>query len=113
MLAHERRRIVHFAVTRHPTAEWTVQQLREAFPLGYRTSLPAGGSRPDLRTNFVQQVKAIGIKQMLSAPRSLWQRVYIERLIGSLRRECLDHVIVFGERSVQRALKEYASYYHD
>ena len=61
----------------------------------------------------MQQVKVMGIKEVLSAPRSPWQRAYIERLIGSIRRECLDHVIVFGERSVQRALKAYASYYHD
>ena len=53
-----------------------------------------------------------GIKQVLSAPRSPWQRAYVERLIGSIRRECLDHIIVFGERSLRRALASYVSYYH-
>ena len=61
---------------------------------------------------FVEQVKAMGIRQVLSAPRSPWQRAYIERLIGSIRRECLDHLIVFNERSLVRHLKAYADYYH-
>jgi transposase InsO family protein len=61
---------------------------------------------------FVEQVKAMGIKQVLSAPGSPWQRAYVERLIGSVRRECLDHMIVFGERSLRRALASYVSYYH-
>lgn len=61
----------------------------------------------------MQQVKVMGIKQVLSAPRSPWQRAYVKRLIGSIRRECLDHVSVFGERSLQRALKAYTSYNHD
>ena len=62
--------------------------------------------------DFVDQVKALGIKQVLSAPRSPWQRAYVERLIGSIRRECLDHVIVFGERSLHRTLTAYCAYYH-
>jgi transposase InsO family protein len=57
-------------------------------------------------------VKALGIKQVLSAPRSPWQRAYVERLIGSIRRKCLDHVIVFGERSLHRTLTAYCAYYH-
>lgn len=61
---------------------------------------------------FVEQVKALGIKQLLSAPRSLWQRAYVERLIGSLRREWLDHMIVFGDRALHPTLTAYASYYH-
>jgi putative transposase len=62
---------------------------------------------------FVDQVKAMGIKQVLSAPRSPWQRAYIERMIGSIRRECLDHVIVFGEGSLHRTLTAYLGYYHE
>ena len=61
---------------------------------------------------FADQVKALGIKQVLSAPRSPWQRAYVERLIGSRRRECLDHVIVFGERSLHQYLSDYADYYN-
>jgi hypothetical protein len=62
---------------------------------------------------FVEQVKAMGIKQVLSAPRSPWQRAYVERLIGSIRRECLDHFVVFGERSLRRTLTAYCAYYRN
>jgi putative transposase len=62
---------------------------------------------------FTEQVKAIGIKQVLSAPRSPWQRAYVERLIGSIRRECLDYVVVFSERSLRRTLSAYCGYYHN
>ena len=99
VLAHERRRIVHFAVTAHPTAEWTAHQLREAFPWD---------SAPRIFGHeFVNQVKAMGIQQVLSTPRSPWQRAYIERVIGSIRRECLDHLIIFNERSLKRYLQAY------
>jgi transposase InsO family protein len=87
VLAHQRRRIVHFATAAHPTAEWTAHQLREAFP---RESAPRYLLRDRDRIfghEFVNQVKAMGIKQLLSAPASPWQRAYIERLIGSIRRE--------------------------
>ena len=60
----------------------------------------------------MNQVKAIGIKQVLSAPRSPWQRAYVERVIGTIRRECLDHVIVYNERSLCRHLKIFTEYYH-
>ena len=63
--------------------------------------------------DFVEQVKAMGIKQVLSAPRSPWQRAYVERAIGSIRRECLDHVVVFNERSLRRILSSYCAYYSD
>ena len=112
VLAHERRRIVHFAVTAHPTAEWTVQQLREAFPWDSAPRYLLRDRDRIFGQDFVDQVKAMGIKQVLSAPRSPWQRAYVERLIGSIRRECLDHIIVFGQRSLHRALASYASYYH-
>jgi transposase InsO family protein len=112
VLAHERRRIVHFAVTAHPTAEWTVQQLREAFPWDSAPRYLLRDRDRIFGQDFVDQVKAMGIKQVLSAPRSPWQRAYVERLIGSIRRECLDHIIIFGERSLHRALASYLSYYH-
>jgi putative transposase len=112
VLAHERRRIVHFAVTAHPTAEWTAHQLREAFPW---ESAPRYLLRDRDRIfghEFVEQVKAMGIEEVLSAPRSPRQRAYIERVIGSIRRECLDHLIVFNERSLVGHLQAYADYYH-
>jgi transposase InsO family protein len=62
---------------------------------------------------FVEQVNAMGIRQVLSAPRCPWQRAYVERISGSIRRECLDHVIVFGERSLRRTLTSYCDYYHN
>jgi putative transposase len=112
VLAHDRRRILHFGVTAHPTAEWTAQQLREAFPWDSAPRYLLRDRDRIFGKDFVDQVKAQGIKQVLSAPRSPWQRAYVERLIGSIRRECLDHVIVFEERSLHRILSIYADYYH-
>ncbi len=112
VLAHERRRIVHFAVTAHPTAEWTAHQLREAFPWETAPRYLLRDRDRIFGYDFVNQVKAMGIQQVLSAPRSPWQRAYIERLIGSIRRECLDHFIVFNERTLKRHLSAYAAYYH-
>ena len=103
---------MHFGVTKHPTAEWTAQQLREAFPWDKAPRYLLRDRDRIFGCDFVEQVKAMGIKQVLSAPRSPWQRAYVERLIGSIRRECLDHMIVFSERSLHRTLTEYASYYH-
>ena len=112
VLAHDRRRILHFAVTAHPTAEWTVQQLREAFPWETAPRYLLRDRDRIFGVDFVTQVKAMGIKQVLSAPRSPWQRAYVERVIGTIRRECLDHVIVFSEASLARHLRRFADYYH-
>jgi transposase InsO family protein len=112
VLAHERRRIVHFAVTAHPTAEWTAHQIREAFPWETAPRYLLRDRDRIFGYEFVNQVKAMGIQQVLSGPRSPWQRAYIERLIGSIRRECLDHFIVFNERTLKRYLSAYAAYYH-
>ena len=92
VLAHDRRRIVHFNVTAHLTVEWTAQQLREAFPF---EQIPRYLLRDRIfGGEFSKDVKAMGIKEVLSAPRSPWHRAYVERFIGTIRRECLDHVIV-------------------
>ena len=112
MLADDRRRILHFGVTAHPTAEWTAQQLREAFPWDSAPRYLLRDRDWIFGKEFVDQVKTQGIKQVLSTPRSPWQRAYVERLIGSIRRECLDHVIVLGERSLHQYLSAYADYYH-
>jgi putative transposase len=112
VLAHERRRIVHFAVTAHPTAEWTAHQLREAFPWETAPRYLLRDRDRIFGHDFANQVKAMGIQQVLSSPRSSWQRAYIERLIGSIRRECLDHFNVFNERTLKRHLSGYAAYYH-
>ena len=113
VLAHDRRRILHFGVTAHPTAEWTAQQLRDAFPWDSAPRYLLRDRDRIYGQGFVEQVKAMGIEQVLSAPRSPWQRAYVERLIGSIRRECLDHVIVFGEHSLRRTLTAYCAYYHN
>lgn len=113
VLDHDRRRILHFGVTAHPSAEWTAQQLREAFPWDKAPRYLVRDRDRIFGKEFVDQVKAMGIKQVLSAPRSPWQRAYVERLIGSIRRECLDYVVVFGERSLHRTLTAYSAYYHD
>jgi putative transposase len=112
VLAHERRRIVHFAVTAHPTAEWTAHQLREAFPWETAPRYLLRDRDRIFGHEFVQQLEAMGIEQVLSTKRSPWQRGHIERVIGSIRRECLDHLIVFNESSLKRYLQAYSAYYH-
>jgi transposase InsO family protein len=112
VLAHDRRRILHFAVTAHPTAEWTAQQLREAFPWDTAPRYLLRDRDRIFGKDVVDQIKSMGIKQVLSAPGSPWQRAYVERVIGTIRRECLDHVIVFGERSLSRHLQSFVDYYH-
>jgi transposase InsO family protein len=112
VLAYDPRRVVHFNVTAHPTAEWAAQQLREAFPFDQVPRYLLRDRDQIFGDTFREQVKDMPIKEVLSAPRSPRQRAYVERLIGSIRRECLDHVIVFGEASLRRILASYLSYYH-
>ncbi len=112
VLAHDRRRILHFNVTAHPTAEWVGQQLREAFPFDQLPRYLLRDRDAIFGNDFREQVQDMGICEVLSAPRSPWQRAYIERVIGSIRRECLDHVIVFHESSLRRTLHSYFEYYH-
>jgi transposase InsO family protein len=112
VLAHERRRVVHFNVTAHPTAEWMAQQLREAFPYDQIPRYLLRDRDPIFGDEFRRQVTDMKIEEVLSAPRAPWQRAYVERLIGSIRRECLDHIIVFNEAGLRRILSAYVSYYH-
>jgi transposase InsO family protein len=91
VLAHDRRRILHFNVTAHPTAEWTGQQLRETFPFDQLLRYLLRDRDAIFGNAFTEQVGDMGIQEELSTPRSLWQRAYVERMIGSIRRECLDH----------------------
>src|SRR5262249_7531880 len=110
ILAHHRRRIVHVAITDHPTAAWTAQQLREAFPWNEAPRYLVR-DRDSAFYASSTTAAAIGIEEILTAPRAPWQNAYVERLIGSIRRECLDHIIVANERGLRRALAAYVEYY--
>src|SRR5262250_2985292 len=112
VLAHDRRRILHFGVTAHPTAEWTSQQLREAFPWDSAPRFLLRDRDRIFGSEFTKQVKELGIEEVLGAPPAPRQRAYIERVIGTIRRECLDHVIVFSEASLSHHLRKFADYYH-
>jgi transposase InsO family protein len=113
VLAHDRRRILHFAVTAHPTAEWTAQQLREAFPWDSGPRFLRRDRDRIFGREFTDQLKDMGIREVLSTPRVPQQRAYIERVIGTIRRECLDHVIVFSEAGLFRHLRNFVDYYHE
>jgi len=90
VLAHDRRRIIHFNVTAHASAEWTAQQLREAFPFEQVPKYLLRDRDRIFGADFSRQVEDLRIEEVLSTPRPPWQRAYIERVIGSIRRECLD-----------------------
>lgn len=99
-------------MTAHPTAIWTARQLVEAFPenVGARYLL---SDRDRIYGEYFRQwVRGLGLKEIVTAPHSPWQNAYVERLIGSIRRECLDHVIVLSERHLRRVLQSYFAYYH-
>ena len=112
VLAHERRRILHFGVTAHPTAEWTAQQLREAFLWDSAPRYLLRDRDRILGCEFTKPVKELGIEEVLGAPRAPWQRAYIEHVIGTIRRECLDHVMVFSEAGLSQHLRKFTDYYH-
>jgi len=99
-------------VTAHPTADWTGQQLHEAFPFAQLPRYLLRDHDAIFGDDFRELVRDMGICEVLSAPRSPWQRAYIERVIDSVRRECLDHMIVFHETSLRRTLTSYFDYYH-
>ena len=112
ILAHERRRIVHVAVTDHPTAAWTVQQLRDAFPWDEAPRYLVH-DRDTAFQAWATTAAAMQIEEVRTAVRSPWQNAHVERLIGSIRRECVDHVIVLGEAHLRRILTKYAAYYNE
>ena len=113
VLSHDRRRILHVNVTKHPTDEWTAQQVVEAFPgdqLEPRFLHRDGDSI--YGDAFENKVDALGIDEVVSAPKSPWQNPFCERVIGSVRRDCTDHIIALGERHLLRALLRYQVYYN-
>ena len=112
VLGYGRRQLLCFEVTRHPTAEWLARQITEAFPW---TSAPAYLVRDNDRAYghvFTSRVRAMGIRDRPISPQSPWQNGYGERLIGTLRRECLDQMVIFGETHLRRILSKYAAYYN-
>jgi putative transposase len=112
VIEHERRRVVHFGITEHPTAEWTAQQMAEAFSERDAKRYLIRDRDSIYGNEFRRRVHSLAMKEVVTAPRSPWQNAFAERLIGSIRRECLDHVVVLNPRHLRRLLKSYFAYYH-
>ena len=113
VLRHERRRVVHFNVTTSPTAPWAAQQIVEAFPFEDIPRFLLRDRDGIYGLFFSDRVEHMGVEEVLIAPQSPWQNPYAERVIGSIRRECLDHVIVLSEDHLRRILAEFCTYYHE
>jgi transposase InsO family protein len=113
VLRHERRRVVHFNVTPYPTARWTAQQIVEAFPYDEAPRFLLRDRDGIYGRDFQRRIDRMSIEEVVIAYRSPWQNPFVERLIGSIRRECLDHMIVFNEAHLLRILTDYFSYYHE
>ena len=112
ILGNKRREVIHFNVTDSPTAVWTSQQIVEAFPWDTAPKYLLRDRDGKFGEDFVRLVESMGIEQVLTSARSPWQSPYVQRIIGSIRRECVDHTIIFNERHLRRVLKEYFTYYH-
>src|SRR5271169_5509756 len=112
ILAHDRRKIVRTAVTEHPTAAWLSRQVTEAFPWDTAPRFLLRDRDTSYSSIFLKRVEAMSITEVITAPRSPWQNAYVERVIGSIRRECLDEVVIFNERHLRRVLSSYVDYYH-
>jgi transposase InsO family protein len=112
ILSHNRRKAVHFNVTPNPTIKRTTQQVIEAFPWDTAPKYLLRDRDSIYGAYFRRRVKNMGIKEVITAARSPWQNPFVERLIGSIRRDCLDHVIVLNESHLSRILTSYFQYYH-
>ena len=112
ILRHGRRQILWLGVTAHPTAEWIARQLTEACGWGPAPRYIVRDRDRVYGDVFTRRLRAMGIRDRPTAPRSPWQNGHTERLIGSIRRECLDHVVVFGERHLRHVLLSYMQYYN-
>jgi transposase InsO family protein len=99
-------------VTRHPTAEWLAQQMVEAFPWNVAPAYLVRDNDDAYGQAFRHRIRTMGIRDRPTSPRSPWQNAYAERLIGTLRRECLDHVLIFGVQHLRQILTSYSSYYN-
>ncbi|MEI6203365.1 MAG: integrase core domain-containing protein [Enhydrobacter sp.] len=112
VLGHERRKVIHFDVTPNPTQAWLARQTTEAFPWDTAPRFLLRDRAASYGPTFRDRVQAMAIEEVVTAPRSPWQNAYVERIIGSIRRECLDHVIVFNDRHLRRVLSAYFEYHH-
>jgi len=112
VLAHDRPRVAHFNVTEHPTARWTGEQMIQAFPDGTEPKYLLRDRDSIYGEEFRERIQAIGIEEITTAPRSPRQNPFCERLIGSVRRDCLNHVIILGESHLRKILARYFDYYH-
>ncbi len=112
VLSLNRRKLLHINVTAHPTAEWTAQQMVEALPWETTARYVIRDRDRIYGVPFRRRVAGLGLQEVPTAPRSPWQNAYAERFIGSLRRECLDHVIALNEKHLRRVLSDYARYYN-
>ena len=111
VVGHGRRQLLWFAVTRHPTAEWLAQQIVEAFPWDTAPGYLIRDNDGAYGETFTNRLRTMGIRDRPISPRSPWQSPYVERLIGTIRRECLDHLLVFGEQHLRQVLESYSLYY--
>lgn len=112
VLGHGRRQLLWFEVTQHPTAEWLARQITEAFPWGSAPEYLVRDNDQAYGQVFLARVRAMGIRDRPISPGAPWQNGIAERLIGTLRRECLDQLIVFGESHLRRILAAYTDYYN-
>ena len=113
VLDHHRRRILHFEVIRNPTQAWLARQITEAFPWDTAPRYLLRDRDRSYGHGFRDRVRVMGIEEVMTAPRAPWQNPFVERVIGSIRRECLDHVVIFNERHLRRVLSSYFRYYHE
>jgi transposase InsO family protein len=112
VLHHGRRQLVHVGVTAHPTAEWLSHQISEAFPWDRAPRYLIRDRDGAFGETFKKRLHAMGIRDRPTEPRSRWQNAHVERLVGSIRRDCLDHLIIVDERHLRRLLRDYAKYYN-
>ena len=111
-MGHGRRHILWFGVTAHPTAEWIANQITEACGREQAPRYLVRDRDGAYGEIFIRRFRSMGIRDRPTSPRSPWQNGYCKRLIGSIRRDCLDHVVVFGERHLRHLLRSYANYYN-
>jgi transposase InsO family protein len=112
VLSHGRRQLLWFEVTRHPTAEWLARQITEAFPWASAPAYLVRDNDGAYGHVFTSRVRAMGIRDRPISRRSPWQNGHMERLIGTVRRECLDRILIFGGSHLRRVLASYAAYYN-